>query len=99
MILTFSTLLSQLRLIKRFKLQVLSKRKLTLFSWGKIDQPSRISKTVQITHVFTMNFTHFLEIFLQQCVFHCNRPNGPKYANNDGQRFHGETMYIMLNSV
>ena len=50
-----------------------------------------------------MNFIHFHEIFMQQVLFHCNRPNGLKYANteksNTGQRFHDETMFMMLNSA
>ena len=49
-----------------------------------------------------MNFTHFHELFLHQVLCHCNRPNGPKYANTEenktGQRFHGEPLCILLNS-
>ena len=36
MIITVSTLLSLLQVIKRFNLHVLKTRKLTLFSWGNI---------------------------------------------------------------
>ena len=34
-----------------------------------------------------MNFTQFLEIFLQQCIFHFNQRNGPKYANTENQEW------------
>ena len=37
LIITVSTLLSLLQVIKRFNLHVLKIRKLTLFSWGNID--------------------------------------------------------------
>ena len=30
-----------------------------------------------------MNFTQFQEVYLQNVCFHCNRPNGPKYANTE----------------
>ena len=56
--------------IKRFELYVVNQRKLMLFSWGKIDYTTRISANVRIKHVFSMNFTHFYEIFHQQGWFH-----------------------------
>ena len=33
-----------------------------------------------------MNFTPVHEIVLQQILFHCNRPNGSKYANTEKTR-------------
>ena len=30
-----------------------------------------------------MNCTHFHEIFLQKVLFHCNWPNGTRYANTE----------------
>ena len=69
MIITVCTLLSLLQLIKRLKLHVLTKRKLTLSSWGKNDKTTRISATVHINHGFSINFTHFLDILQQQCFF------------------------------
>ena len=69
MIITVSTLLSLLQLITRFKLHVVKRRKLTLFSCGNSDQPTRISANVRIKHDFSMNFTHFHEVFLQQRLF------------------------------
>ena len=85
LIITDCTLLSLLQRIKLIKLHVVRKRKLTLFSWGKIDYTTRISATVQMKHVFSMNFTHFHEIFLQQWLFHCNRLTASKYANTEKQ--------------
>ena len=82
MIIAVFTLLPLLQRIKRFKLHVEQKRKLALFSWGNIDYTSRISANVRIKHVFSMNFTHFHENFLHHEYCHCNRPNGPMYANN-----------------
>jgi len=36
-------------------------------------------------------------------LVHCNQPKGPKYAytakKKNGQSFHGDTMFIMLNSA
>ena len=90
MIITVCTELSLLQLIKRFKLYVVKQHELTLFSFGNIDLHTRLSVNVRIKHVFSMNFTHFHEIILQQEFFHCtlhqmflhcNRPNGSKYAN------------------
>jgi len=96
------TLLSLLQLINCSKRNVGKKRKRPLLSWGNTDYPTRIRANVSIKHVFSMNFTHFHEIFLHQVFIHCNRPNGSKYANTDktktGQRFHGETLCILLNS-
>ena len=46
-----------------------------------------------------MNFTHFLEIFLQRCLFHFSGPNEPKYANNNGHGAHGERTSLTLNSA
>ena len=102
MIITVSRLLSLIQLIKRFKLHVLTTRKLTLFSWRKIDWTTRISVKVRINHCFSMNFTHFFEVYLQLCFFHCNWPYGPKYRNwinKTTQSSHGETKSIMLNSA
>ena len=49
-----------------------------------------------------MTVTHFHETFLHQVFFHRNRPIAPKYANteknNTGQRFHGKTLCILINS-
>ena len=73
-------------LIKRVKLHVEKQRKLTLFSWGNTDYPTRIRANVSIKHVFSMNFTHFHELFLHQVFCHCNRPIGPKYANTEKPR-------------
>ena len=86
MIINVCTLLSLLQLIKCFKLHVVRTRNLTLFSWRNIDYTTRISENVQIKHVFSMNFTHFHHIFLQKGLFHCNRPNGSKYANTEKAR-------------
>ena len=78
------------------------KRKRPLLSWANTDYPTRIRANVSIKHVFSMNFTHFHELFLHQVFSHCNRPIGPKYArtekNNTGQRFHGKTLCILINS-
>ena len=30
-----------------------------------------------------MNFTHFIEIFLQQCLVHCNPRNRTEYGNTE----------------
>ena len=86
MIITVCTLLSLLQLIKRFRLHVVGRRLLTHFSWGNIDLTSKYRATVRIKHVFSMNFTHFHEIVLQQGHFHCNWPHGPKcaYTENTG---------------
>ena len=80
MITTACTLLSLLQLIERFKLLELKQRKLMLLALGSNDYNTRISGKLWIKHVFSMNFTHFLEIVLHQCVSHCNQPIGPKYA-------------------
>ena len=72
--------------IKRFELYVVNQRKLMLFSWGDIDYTIRISAHVRIKHVFSMNFTHFHEVFLQQWFCTYNRPNGSKYANTERAR-------------
>ena len=69
--------------MKHFNLHVLTKCKLTLFSRISNDLTTRISARVRIKHVFSMNFTHLHEILQQQCFFHCNRPNGTKYANTE----------------
>ena len=34
-----------------------------------------------------MNFSHFLEILLHQSFSHCNRPNAPKYAHTEIQKW------------
>ena len=76
MIITVCTLLLLLQLIKRFKLHVVKKRNLRLFSWGNIHYTTRISAYERIEHVVSMNFTHFHGIVLQHLHFHCNMPNG-----------------------
>ena len=86
MIITVSTLLSLLHLISRFKLNVVKIRKLTLFSLGNIDQTSRSSVNVTIKHVFSMNFTHFHDVLLQNVCLHCNRPKRTRYANIESTR-------------
>ena len=88
MIITVCTLLSLLQLIQRFKLYILKQRKPTLVSWGNIDQTTRISATIRINYFFSMNFTHFFEIFPQQGLFHCNWPNGSKYSNTEKARLY-----------
>ena len=67
MIIIVFTLFSLLQLRKRYKLLVVQKRKVTLFSWGNNDQTEGMSANIQRTHVVSMTFTHFLEIFLQYC--------------------------------
>ena len=59
---------------------------LPLFSWGNIEQTTRIRVNVWIKIVFSMNFRYFHEIFLQQMFVHCNRTNGSKYANTEKTR-------------
>ena len=86
MIITVCTLMSLLQLLKRFKLHVVKQRKLPLFSWGNTNYHTGISAHVRIKHVFSMNFTHFHEIVLQHILFHCNRPNGSKYASTEKTR-------------
>ena len=83
MIIAVCTLLSLLQLIRLFKLHVVTRRKLTLFSWGNIDLTSRISATERIQYVVSMNFIHIHEIFHQQGFFHCNRPNGPMHGDTE----------------
>ena len=85
MIITVCTLLSLLQPIKLLKLHLVKQRKLALSSWGNIDYTTRISAHVCIKHVFSMKFTHFYEIVLQQGLFNCNWSNGPKYANTENQ--------------
>ena len=77
---------------KAYTLPVVKKRKLTLFSWENIDYTTRISVNVRIKHVFSMNFSHFHEIFLHQVCCQCNWPNGPKYANNEKPTLDGGVM-------
>ena len=81
MTLTLNTFLSLLNLIKRLKLHVLATLKLTLFSWGIIDYTTGISSKSTDNTCFQMMLTDFFEILLQTCLFHCNGPIGPKYAN------------------
>ena len=69
MIITVSTLMSLLQLRKRFKLHVVKTRELTLFSFGNIDLPTRISGNVRIKHVFSMNITHFHEVYIAPSAF------------------------------
>ena len=61
--------MSLLQLIKRFKLHVVKTSKLTLFSLGNIDQPTRISVNVRIKHSFSMNITHVHEIHIAPSAF------------------------------
>ena len=102
MTINICTLLSLLQRIYCSKRNVGKKRKRPLLSWANTDYPTRIRANVSIKHVFSMNFTHFHELFLHQVFCHCNRPIGPKYArtekNNTGQRFHGKTLCILINS-
>ena len=86
MIITVSTLLSLSQRGKRFKLHVVKTCKLTLFSWGNIEQTTRISVDVRIALIFSLTFTHFHESFLQQDYLYCNQPTGPKYANTEQTR-------------
>ena len=53
---------------------------------GDIDYSTRVSVNIRIKHVFSMNFTHFHEPFLQQMLFNCSMPNGPNYANTEKPR-------------
>ena len=86
MIITVCTPLYLLHLIKRFKLQFLSKRKLKLFLLGIIDEATGISAKVRMIHDFSMMFGHFLKTFLKQSLSHCNQPNRPKYSNTKTTR-------------
>jgi len=72
-----------LELIMHFKLHVLRKRKLTLFSWENINFTNRISANVLITHVVSMNTTHVVEIFLQKLFSQSSQLNWLKYANTE----------------
>ena len=69
MIITVSTLMSLLQLIKRFKLHVVKTGKLTPFSLGNIDKPIRISVIVRIKHGLSMNISHFHEIYIAPSAF------------------------------
>ena len=40
----------------------------------------------KVSDVLSMNFPHFLVIFPQQCCFHFNRPNAPKYTKTEKTR-------------
>jgi len=61
MSITVCTLLSLLPHIKRFKLYVLIKHKLTLIPWGNFDQSTRITAKVRIEQIFSMKFSHFAQ--------------------------------------
>jgi len=81
--------LSLLQLIRRFKLHVLRKRKLNLFSWGNVDLLTTTSSKVGMKHAFSMNFNHFLEIIPDNvlCVLlHYKRLTGRKHTITEKTR-------------
>ena len=70
-------------------------RKLTLFSWGNSDQPTRISGKVRYKQVSSINSLRFSKFSSTNriCMFvHCNGPKLPKCENTEKSRTDGAIM-------